>query len=194
MIVVLKRGSTQPQIDEILGELQRLGLSGRVVRSVDKPLIHIVSGDAIAAKPLLRNDRVQALVQTRGPRVRRYGRRFYPYHFINWSIAALLVLGVLVLLAGLLPPGLGEPVQLDQPPARLGPPWYFRGLHEFLSLFPPQLAWLAWLLVGVIWGLILFLPALDRSAGRSIRERWRIVALGSLALLGAVYLSLRGLL
>jgi quinol-cytochrome oxidoreductase complex cytochrome b subunit len=192
MIVVIKRGSTQAQIEEILGELKRLGLSGRVVQTTDKPLIHIVSGDPYAARAL-RHERIQALVPTRGPRVRRHGRRFYPYHFMNWSIAALLLLGVLVLLAGLLPPGLGQPVDLQRPPAHLEPPWYYRGLDQFLRLFPAHLAWLAWLLAGLIWAAILFVPELDRAPGRSMRERRWIVGLGILAGLGAVYLSLRGL-
>jgi quinol-cytochrome oxidoreductase complex cytochrome b subunit len=193
MIVVLKRGSTQEQIDEVLAELQRLGVPGRLVRSTDKPLIHVVSGDAILAMPLQRHERVQALVRTRGPRHRRQGRRFYPYHFINWCIAALLLLGTLVLLSGLLPPGLGEPVDLRRPPASIGPPWYFRGLDEFLGLFPAHQAWLSWLLVGLIWAVILFVPSLDRSAGRKLRQRWLVVGVGALAVIGALYLSLRGI-
>ena len=121
------------------------------------------------------------------------GRPFYPYHFINWCIAALLLVAVLALLSGFLPPGLGQSIDLEHPPALLAPEWYFRGLDQFLGMFPDRWVGLALLLVGLSWVVVFYLPRLDRSAGRRPSERRLVLAIGVLVVVGALYLTLRGL-
>ena len=163
MIVVLMRGTTVAQKQSILEELGRLGLRGRELDVLDKPLIHIVGGSARRARRLLRLERVEALVPTSGPRVRRVGRRLYPFHVINWCTAGLLLLGVLVVLAGYRPPGLGSTIDLVSPPSEIGVPWYMRGVQAFVALFPRSLAWLGWLAAATVAATVLLLPRLERT-------------------------------
>jgi quinol-cytochrome oxidoreductase complex cytochrome b subunit len=191
MIVVLKRGSTDAQIAEVVARLEEIGLGTRVVRRTDKPLIHVVSGATTLAKPVLKMERVQALVRTRGPRIRREGRRFFPFHFINACIACLLVLGALTMLAGFFPPGLGDRVDVRVTPVATAPTWYLRALSAFIDLFPPRLAWLPLPLVGLTWLAIVFLPVLDRSQANGFRSRLPVVAIGLFLLAAAIALSLR---
>jgi len=193
MIVVLERGSTQEQIDAVLEELERLGLRGRAMRTAEKPLIHVVSSSTRAARSLVKMSAVEGLVRTSGPRVRRQGRRFYPYHFIGWSCAALLLIGALVLLAGFFPPGLGEPVDFHAPAPGAGAPWYLRPVLAFLSLFPERLAWLGRLVLGALLAIVVLLPAIDRTKGDRTAQRWPVLVPLLLVLLGFAYATIREL-
>ncbi len=134
MILVLKPGIEKQEVDEVLRELELRGIEGRVLLCGPKPLVHLVSGPTRRARGLLKLEQVEALVPTSGPRVRRSGRRFYPYHFVHLSAACLLFAGVLVLLAGNFPPGLGDAIDQQHPPAELGYPWYVRAPLSFVAL------------------------------------------------------------
>lgn len=166
MIIVLRQGTSEAQTREVLAEAEQLGLRGVPLEVLEKPLIHVVAGPARRARKLLRLDAVEALVPTSGPRIRRRGRRFYPYHFINWSAATMLTLGVLVVLAGYFPPGVGRPIATEGPPAGLQPPWFLHGLRVYLGLFPARLAWLGWTTTAISAVLILILPWLEGVRGR----------------------------
>lgn len=189
MILVLKRGTTQEQIRDVLEECGRRGLRCRVLHGPEKPLVHVVSGDTRAARALLRHERVQALVPTSGPRRRRHGRRFYPYHFINWCCVCLLLSGLLVSLSGFLPPGLGTPVELGSPPPAVELPWYLRALDRFLDLVPGAGGWL---LAALVVALLFLLPALDRTRGPMLRGRAPVLALGLLYAAFVLWLALGG--
>ncbi len=190
MIVVLRQGSTEEEIAEVLRDLERRSLRGRIVHAGGKPLIHVTSGSTRRARRLLRLDQVEALVPTSGPRVRVEGRRFYPYYFVNLCAGFVLVLGLLVLLAGQLPSGMGVEIDAQHPPSETQFPWYARAPLAFVALFPESLAWLGWLVLLVLAGVVFFLPTLDRSQRRTLRERWWIVAAGILAGIGWLYLTL----
>ena len=183
MIVVLERGATEAQVAKAVALLKGRGLDVRVVRADGRPLIHIVSGDARRARRALALDGVEALVPTSGPRVRRMGRRFWPYHFIRWSAVALILLSFLVLLAGQFPPGLGKPIEAHQAPADLSQPWYLRAPLLFATFFPPGLAWVASLILLALALCAYFLPYLDRSASRALRDRLPAVLAGLLLVL-----------
>ena len=180
MIVVLERGATETQVERAVAVLEGRGLVVRVVRAENRPLIHVVSGDTRKARRALALDGVEALVPTSGPRVRRTGRRFWPYHFIRWSAVALVLLSFLVLLAGQFPPGLGKPIEAHQPPADLSQPWYVRAPLAFVALFPPGLAWIASLILVALALVAYFLPWLDRSPSRALRDRLPAVVVGLL--------------
>jgi hypothetical protein len=205
MIVVLQRGTTGEQTREILDELERLGLEGHSVDVLEKPLIHVTAGPARLARRLLRLERVEALIPTSGPRVRRHGRRFYPYHLINWSSAALVALGVLVLLAGFFPPGVGRAIDATGAPAPLAAAaapvqevplsatplsataWYARGARAWLALFPERLVWLGWTAGALLVLLFVLLPRLDRG-----RRPSPAFVLCALALAAWLALTVRG--
>lgn len=193
MIVVLEASCSDARVAEILAELERMGLEGRVLRGGDRPLVHVTGGDTRRARALRKLDEVEGLVPTSGPRVRRLGRRFYPYHFIRWSAAGVFLLGLLVFLAGQLPPGIGAPVDAQAPPEQVVFPWYVAPIERFVGLFPASLAWLGW---TVFWGIaaaVLFLPLLDRTRGRSLAARWPVLALGLGLAAAVVALSLGGI-
>lgn len=167
MIVVLKRGSDEAQIGAVMRELTRRGLSGHALVAADKPVIHIVRGNTRRARKLLKLERVQALVPTSGPRVRRHGRRFFPYHFLNWSSAALLLVATLVLLAGQFPPGIGAAAEASPASPSIALPWYLAWPARWLAGLP---AWLAPLLLVMIAAVLLALPTLARRLTRSAEE------------------------
>lgn len=164
MIIVLKRGTEAEQIAEVVREAQRRGLQVRSLVMADKPVLHVLSGNTRRARKLLKLERVQALVATSGPRVRRSGRRFFPFHFLNWSTAALMLVATLVLLAGLFPPGLGPAPDTRAPTAALEVPWYAAWPAKALDGLP---AALVLLLVIAVPLLLLALPTIDRRLFRS---------------------------
>ena len=188
MIIVLERGTTPEEERTLLAAVEKLGLEVNVLRGLGKPLLHVVDGSTRAARKLLRMERVEALIPTSGPRIRREGRRFYPYHFIDWCAAGLVLLGAVVALAGFLPPGLGAEVDPRLPPAALETPWYLRAPAALLDLIPGALGWLVLALLALA---AFCVPLLDRSrapAGRSLTRT--VIALAALALW--TLLTLRG--
>jgi quinol-cytochrome oxidoreductase complex cytochrome b subunit len=176
MIIVLERGTTEAERSDVMRRLEELGLRGRVLDNLRKPVIHIIDGPALRAHKLLALDRIEAVLRTSGPRIRREGRGFYPYHFINWSTAALIVTGLLVLVAGFAPPGVGEAIDAHAPPEHLGAPWYLRAPFAFVHAFPQP--WLGWLALVVLFAALFFLPHLDRSRGDGVRARMPVVLIG----------------
>jgi len=181
MILVLESGSTEAQIEEVRQLLVERGLEVRVLTAAGKPVIHVLAGDTRRARKLLKHERVEALVPTSGPRVRREGRRFWPYHFIRWSALSVAMVGALVLMAGQLPPGIGGPVDPRVPPTDLDQPWYMRFSLDFVGLFPESLAWAGWLLLALLAAAFFALPLLDRSTGSS-RTRRVLIGLAGVVL------------
>lgn len=189
MIVVLRRGTTDEQRDELVRELEGYGLGVHATVGDGKPMLHIVSGPTRRARRVLRAERVEALVPTSGPRLRRFGHRVYPYHFVRWSAAGIVIFGTMVLLAGQIPPGTGPRIRLEHPPEALTWPWYLRTPRALILAFPPESRRIAWGLVLVLLFAVLLLPWLDRTRGDGLRRRWPFVGAG-LALLGAVLYAL----
>jgi quinol-cytochrome oxidoreductase complex cytochrome b subunit len=188
MLLELETDSTEEQADEILGRLQKMGYEGRLLRDGSRLLVHIVDQYGGSSRAIRGIPGVAAARRTP-----RSLRPFYPYHVINWSIISLGLLTVLVLLAGWLPPGLGPNVDLQAPPPGLGPPWYFRGLDQFLLFFPEALAPLAVLAATLFWVVLFALPWLDRSAGHTPRQRPIAVFLGVLTIVVFLFFSFQGL-
>lgn len=192
MILVLKPGIDAQELAEVLAELEKRGIEGRVLKNGPKPLVHLVSGPTRSARKLLKLEQVEALVPTSGPRVRASGRRFYPYHFVQLAAVCLLLAGVLVLLAGNFPPGLGDAIDPQHPPQALGYPWYVRAPLSFVALFPQNSAWLGWLCLYALLLAALLLPSLDRTRGGAA-ARWPKLV-GALVLLGWLFLTFGGAL
>lgn len=190
MIVVLRPGSTEEEIAEVLRLLERRGIEGRVVQTSEKPLVHLVSGPTRRARRLLKLEQVEAIVPTSGPRLREQGRRFYPYYFIHLSALCLVLLALLVLLAGHHPPGLGDEIDTQHAPAALSYPWYVRAPMAFVALFPASAAWLGWLCLYALAAAFFFLPLVDRSSAPA-RARWPL-GFGALLLAFWAWLTFAG--
>jgi hypothetical protein len=191
MIVVLDHDATAADVAEVAAALKARGLETRVVRSGGRTLLHVVSGSTRRARAVQDFEQVAALMPTSGPRVRREGRRLFPYHFLQWSALAIALLGVLVFLAGTIPPGIGEAVDVERPPEDLEQPAYVRALAGLVSALPAPLVWPVALLAAAA---ILLLPCIDRDPARTFRQRLPIVAIGTALIAALVYFASRGLL
>jgi len=189
MILVLRPGSTEADVAEVLQELDRRGCAGRVLVTEGSSVVHVVSGRTRRVRKLRALDQVLEVVPTSGPRVRREGWRFYPYHFVNWSACGIALLGLLVFLAGLLPTGIGAAVDYSHPAESVSQPWYLWAPLAFTRLFPSSLFWLAWTLLGLASLAVLLLPLLDRSRPDSGRAR-ALRFVSALALVAVLALTL----
>ncbi len=192
MIIVLERGIDEGRARAILSDLEELGLSGAVLEAEDRRVIHVTAGPARLARKLLGRSGIEALVPTSGPRVRRFGRRLFPYYALWYSAFLVLAVGVLVFLAGALPPGLGDPVDLRHAPPPAEFPWYVRAPLAIVALFPSGWRWVGQGLVLALMAVILLLPWLDRTPPPAIAERKGRLALGILVLLAWCWLSVQG--
>lgn len=179
MIVVLDSNVSSERIEEILSEMRALGLEGELMSDLAKPLIHVVDGPGRVARKLLGREGVQALIPTSGPRNRSRGRYFFPYHTLNWGTAVLVVIGIVVVLSGFLPPGLGEEVDRNHP-APIAVPWFLRA-----PAFLLRYGWPGSLALVVIFAVVFSLPRIDRTSGTG---RVPLLLVGLLVL--AVYLAL----
>ena len=182
MIVVLRRGATEAEIQEVEREMERRGLLGRRLQIGDQPALHAVAGPTRQTRRLLRLKQVEGLVPTSGPRLRAEGRRFYPYHFVVQSAACIVLFGALVMLAGFLPAGVGGPIDPSVMPARISDPWFARAPLAFVALFPPGFAWLAWLVLLAAGAAVLLVPVVDRR-----KDRGRISVIAALVLLALAW-------
>lgn len=189
MIVLLERGLGRDQVERVLARMHALGLEGAALEVGSQRLIHVTGGHTRRARHLLAEPVVRAVVPTSGPRVRREGRRFYPFHALCSSAMGLVLLGVLVLLAGFFPPGVsGALAPGEEPPAPLWP-WYLAPLRGVLALAPQSPAWLGPSLLVGLFALLLCVPLLDRTRAEGLRGRVPVLAVGLLALAAALVLG-----
>ena len=178
MMIVFERGAKPEQVQAVEEELRAQGVETRRVRAAGKPVLHVLCGRVASPGKVFTHDAVEGIVATSGPRIRREGHRFYPYHALQWFAIWIVVVAVLVLLAGQLPPGIGIAIDLRTPPSEVVVPWYGRAATGFLALFPQSLSWLAWTVMVAVLALFVALPRLDRKA-----DRPRLVVVGAVAAL-----------
>jgi quinol-cytochrome oxidoreductase complex cytochrome b subunit len=105
-------------------------------------------------------------------------------HALSLLILSVFILGGLVTLATLLPDPTGKEADPFSTPAGIHPPWYFLAYHAVLDTLPSVMPrWSRGLIIELTALVVLFLPFLDRTSGRTLRDRWLAVTLGSLWLL-----------
>jgi quinol-cytochrome oxidoreductase complex cytochrome b subunit len=181
VIVVLRAGCPPEQVAEVVSALAERGVNVRELRAGGRPVLHVVSGSSRRARVALRHECVEGLVATSGPRIRREGQRFFPYHFVQWTALGFVLLAGLTLLAGQFPPGLGDPVDPQHEPVAAASPWYLRAPLAFVGLFPEPMRWLGWAITCALLALLVLVPQLDR--GRAERSRGRGISLTVTAIL-----------
>ena len=144
---------------------------------------------------LIRHQGISPLSRTDEPEpdaeaIRRDGGEpFVPHHALKDGIASYVAVGVLLSLALLLPPHLGDMADPLSTPAGIKPEWYFLPAYQLLKYVPevvgvqvPPLALLLLLLLPIF---------IDRSPHRHPRQRLRLLL--GLAAVAAMVIGLGAL-
>ncbi len=114
-------------------------------------------------------------------------KTFFPYYFFEVALVVLFTVEAVLILAVLFPPAVGREIDLSAQFAPR-PEWYFLFLYQLTKYFPGRWTFVgAVLLPGLAFSVLLLAPFLDRSRGRSFRNR-RGALLAGFGLLGAVTL------
>ena len=93
---------------------------------------------------------------------------FYPNYVLDEVIAWYVVLGIIVVLASLLPAGLEEAADPFKTPPHVKPEWYFLAVYQALKLVPRTIGVLL-PIVGI--ALLTILPFIDRNPHKAWRYR-----------------------
>ncbi|HKZ22065.1 MAG TPA: cytochrome b N-terminal domain-containing protein [candidate division Zixibacteria bacterium] len=113
---------------------------------------------------------------------------FFPNFFLRDVLGWTLALGVLVALASIFPWELGEKADpLAPAPAGIKPEWYFLFMFQTLKFLPAKILFFEGEILGilfftVLFGILIFVPFLDKKANLGISSRpllvvgWCIVA------------------
>ncbi len=88
------------------------------------------------------------------------GIPFIPNHILTEASLAMVFIGAVFILAALLPREIGTPADPTTTPAHILPEWYFLWMFELLKLLPKILGIT---IPGIIFGLLVIVPWLDRS-------------------------------
>ncbi|MCB9898574.1 MAG: hypothetical protein H6825_11260 [Planctomycetes bacterium] len=189
MMVLLHDGVDQATVDAVIARAEELGLSvapveGRRGRAL------AVSGPELGRALALRGTPGVAEILTRRTALAG-GEPLWPHFVLRVTTLFLLLLATLALLAGFLPPGLGDDggAVRDHAPT-VTTEWYLRAP----SAIDDRLGSTGLLLLGLLWAALLFMPLVDRfdaqtPAGRTGALAVRVLGLAvvaALVLLGVV--------
>jgi ubiquinol-cytochrome c reductase cytochrome b subunit len=120
--------------------------------------------------------------------------RFWPNQMFMDTMASLIVLLVIVLLAVISPAPLDAKADPNNDQFVPSPAWYFMGLYFLLEIFPGQMGQFIGTIViptlGVIF--LILLPWLDRNPSREVRRRPAAMVVTAIFILIAAGLSIGG--
>lgn len=114
------------------------------------------------------------------------GHPYYPTEFFRQLIVIVLVVGVVITLAVLLPVGYEEEANYLSTPHGVKAEWYFLWLYQMMKLVPEK-AGLA-LTAGLVLA-ALAIPFIDRGRTRRVRDRLWIVIPVTAVLVAIIVLS-----
>jgi quinol-cytochrome oxidoreductase complex cytochrome b subunit len=113
------------------------------------------------------------------------GPRVYRVYLYNVLILTVLIFGTLVTLATVVPAAFEKVADPFSTPPGARAPWYLLASHGFLESFPSFVPrWIRGLALESILAVCILVPFIDRSRGRTARERRLANAVGLLVLLG----------
>jgi quinol-cytochrome oxidoreductase complex cytochrome b subunit len=121
------------------------------------------------------------------------GRRQYRDYLYNLAILIVLIVGVLITLAVMQPVPFYPEIDLLSTPVEAQPAWYLVAPHILVDVLLgalPDLLKGTLFLASVL--LLMFWPFVDRSTGKTIRERAVVVTIGTAALLLWLVLTIYG--
>ncbi|MBC9784208.1 cytochrome b subunit of the bc complex [Heliobacterium chlorum] len=105
---------------------------------------------------------------------KRFTIPFMPVHITTEAAIAMIFIGVLFILAGVLPKEMMEPADKLVTPIGLKPEWYYLWAYVILEMVPNKLMGI--LIPGVIVGALFAVPWLER--GKERRPAKRPIAVG----------------
>src|ERR671928_1322978 len=128
--------------------------------------------------------------------LKNQGKPFFPYAVAKDSVMAMIVLGIIVLLAILFGAELGPKADPTTTTYTPRPEWYFFFLFELLRVVkPPALVFLATIGIPTIcMVLLIILPFMDRNPERHPLKRPIATLAGITTILAMGYLTLEGAL
>jgi ubiquinol-cytochrome c reductase cytochrome b subunit len=119
---------------------------------------------------------------------------FYPYHAIKDTIAMAVVFSLLLTFAVMVPAPLDDIADPTDDSYIPRPEWYFLSLFQLLRYFPGPFEPIATVVIpGLVVGLLLALPFLDRGPDRHAMKRPLIMAAFGVLGVGIVSLTYLGL-
>ena len=116
---------------------------------------------------------------------------FFPDFLVDFFMAFVVVLGLLLSAAIVFPAHLGAPADPLSPLVGVQPRWYLMPLHQLLAWFSSSVTAV---LAGVTLVLVFFLPALDAAAVESDRGRNVRLVVAVLVVAACILLGVRGYL
>jgi quinol-cytochrome oxidoreductase complex cytochrome b subunit len=110
---------------------------------------------------------------------RQSGPSAYRRYVCDLLILTVLIFGTLVTLATLIPSSFAEAADPFSTPPGARVPWYLLASHGFLESFPSYVPrWARGLLLEAILAFSILVPFIDRSPGRTFRERRLAIVMG----------------
>ena len=116
---------------------------------------------------------------------------FFPNHLLSEIALAFAILGLIVMLASLLPAELGKKYDPLNPAQVLEPEWYFMGIYQFLKTQGVQPIH-AVALLSVLGILLVLVPFIDRGTRRAPRDRPLMMAAALVVILQFLVLTSYG--
>ncbi len=118
---------------------------------------------------------------------------FFPQQLFRDSVVAAGVIGLIFVLALKFGAPLEAPADPNDTSYIPRPDWYFYGAFQLLKLFEGRFEVVgAIVLPGLFLAVMVLLPFLDRSPGRSLKDRPAVASIGAIALLSIVILTAVG--
>ncbi|HLG56957.1 MAG TPA: cytochrome b N-terminal domain-containing protein [Vicinamibacterales bacterium] len=118
---------------------------------------------------------------------------FYPYHALKDTIAGAAVFALLLTFAITMPTPLDQVADPSDASYVPRPEWYFLSLFQLLKYFPGPLEPLATMVIpGLIVGLLLLLPFIDRRPDRHFLKRPLVTAGFGIIGIGIIVLTYLG--
>lgn len=114
---------------------------------------------------------------------------FFPHYVLDEVIAWEALLGVLVVLASVLPAGLEDKANPLETPAHIKPEWYFLSVYQLLKVVPRIVGVVVPIVALVVLAL---LPFLDQNPEVRARKRPLILFLGLVVVVGTIGLTIWG--
>ncbi|MEE8403323.1 MAG: hypothetical protein V3R93_06185 [Candidatus Hydrothermarchaeaceae archaeon] len=122
------------------------------------------------------------------------GHPFFPHQLLREAFAGCLIIAALLFLASYLPAALLEEADPFVTPSPIFPDWYFMSVFGVLKFWvwdigPLSAKMIGVLLPGIVMGLIIALPFIDRSPERHPLKRPIATTLGIMTIMIAIYFA-----